>query len=88
MKSLSSFFRCLLVAVGLGTAGCFVPQLPQDVIFSCEEDADCADDNLVCAPWSGGGYCCLPRPEACNYVDDDCDGETDEGFDVGAECDV
>ncbi len=26
-----------------------------------------------------------PAPESCNYVDDDCDGETDEGFATGGE---
>jgi hypothetical protein len=31
---------------------------------------------------------CEPRgDEVCNGVDDDCDGATDEGFDVGASCD-
>jgi hypothetical protein len=28
-----------------------------------------------------------PAGEVCNDLDDDCDGETDEGFDVGAACD-
>ena len=27
-----------------------------------------------------------PTPELCNGVDDDCDGDADEGFDVGARC--
>ncbi|MRG93283.1 DUF3344 domain-containing protein [Polyangium spumosum] len=29
-----------------------------------------------------------PGTETCNNVDDDCDGETDEGFDVGTACSV
>lgn len=29
----------------------------------------------------------LPRPEICNGLDDDCDGEPDNGFNVGAPCD-
>ncbi len=41
----------------------------------------------VCAPGfkkcdRGGAYCAnqtLPRPETCNQLDDDCDGEVDEG---------
>ncbi|NOY92171.1 MAG: hypothetical protein GXP55_13315, partial [Deltaproteobacteria bacterium] len=28
---------------------------------------------------------CSPSPEICNDLDDDCDGEVDEGFDLGAE---
>jgi hypothetical protein len=28
----------------------------------------------------------MPTPEQCNAVDDDCDGATDEGFQVGAPC--
>ncbi|WP_170319718.1 thrombospondin type 3 repeat-containing protein [Polyangium spumosum] len=30
----------------------------------------------------------MPGTETCNNVDDDCDGETDEGFDVGTACSV
>jgi len=29
-----------------------------------------------------------PSPETCNGVDDDCDGTTDNGFDIGASCTV
>ena len=28
-----------------------------------------------------------PAPESCNGWDDDCDGSTDEGFDLGRACD-
>ncbi len=54
-------------------------------------DADlCADDyticdaesNIVCGNTSGDD-----NPEACNLADDDCDGATDEGFDIGGPCD-
>ncbi len=42
--------------------------------------------------WSacGGdaGPTCQPSAETCNGRDDDCDGQTDEGFDVGAACTV
>ncbi len=30
--------------------------------------------------------CCVPGPERCNGLDDDCDGVTDEGFELGAPC--
>src|SRR2546423_625393 len=30
---------------------------------------------------------CVPHAEACNGLDDDCDGNIDEGFSVGAACD-
>jgi hypothetical protein len=45
----------------------------------------------VCAPDEEGTVCNVtvgtPIAELCgNGVDDDCDGETDEGFDVGATC--
>jgi parallel beta-helix repeat protein len=44
----------------------------------------------VCAP-GGAGTVCNAQPgeplvEACNGLDDDCDGSTDEDFDVGAPC--
>ena len=43
----------------------------------------CIEGNLVCI----GGV--PPRPEACNQVDDDCDGRTDEAIpQVGMDCDT
>ncbi|MGM0576891.1 MAG: putative metal-binding motif-containing protein [Myxococcota bacterium] len=46
-----------------------------------DEDA-CEDGTWVCGP--GGGLTCdddaASTAEICNGVDDDCDGETDEGF--------
>ncbi|MCB9728604.1 MAG: hypothetical protein H6746_09015 [Deltaproteobacteria bacterium] len=54
------------------------------------QDADsCADGSWVC---DGQGLVCnddaTAKVEACNTVDDDCDGTTDEGFpSVGAPCD-
>jgi hypothetical protein len=47
---------------------------------------------LVCDPATGGVMCdAVPRPDAierCNGADDDCDGQIDEGFDVGGGCTV
>ncbi len=41
----------------------------------------CSDDGLVCDAVAGA-----PRAEACNQIDDDCDGVTDEGLDLGVPC--
>jgi len=45
--------------------------------FTARALGDCDDDDDA----TGGG-----GAEQCNGVDDDCDGETDEGFDLGATC--
>ena len=49
-----------------------------------DQDGDGADDAIDCAPRDPS-----VRPgasELCNSVDDNCDGATDEGFDLGAAC--
>ncbi|MCB9550359.1 MAG: hypothetical protein H6705_00295 [Myxococcales bacterium] len=50
-----------------------------------------ATGSWVCG--EGGGTTCdavkgAPGEESCNAEDDDCDGETDEGYDVGEPCSV
>ncbi len=51
----------------------------------------CNDGATSC---NGGAIECVPavmpgqQAETCNDADDDCDGETDDGFDVGAMCTV
>jgi hypothetical protein len=46
----------------------------------------------VCSPDGGGTVCGAtpgePQPETCDGRDDDCDGVSDDGFDVGAACTV
>ncbi|MBM4396691.1 MAG: hypothetical protein FJ087_13505 [Deltaproteobacteria bacterium] len=52
----------------------------------------CARGGVVACDGAGAAKCtAAPGPtaaEACNFLDDDCDGETDEGFDLGAACQV
>ncbi len=46
-----------------------------------EGTATCLGGAVLCDARPG-----LPRFETCNGADDDCDGTTDEGFDLGAAC--
>ena len=55
-------------------------------------DADeCALGVTICAADGAGTICSSEAvsgiPELCNDTDDDCDGETDEDFDLGGVCD-
>ena len=50
-----------------------------------EAGYELALDPPDCVP---DGRECWPLPERCNGADDDCDSETDEGFDLGAACEV
>ena len=53
--------------------------LCEDGLTACAEDGE----SVACDEAPGPGW-----PERCNWLDDDCDGETDEGFGpLGAPCD-
>ena len=59
----------------------------------CEREADVAGERIscagliVCGADSTEPICTAtdPMEETCNFIDDDCDGETDEGFDENGE---
>ena len=60
----------------------------------CAPDGPCATvGHVVCSADENGTECDadprVPEPERCNDVDDDCDGEVDEGFEAkGGPCGV
>ena len=50
----------------------------------------CAEGMMICAAAGGGTVCSdltSDTVETCDGADDDCDGATDEGFDLGMPCD-
>ena len=50
---------------------------------SCPFPGRCADGVLACIGDTWSELCSItPQPEECNELDDDCDGETDEGASV------
>ena len=56
-------------------------------------DLDLCDNGILVCDAAGADVSCegespLPINDVCNGEDDDCDGLTDEGFDVGAPCGV
>ena len=57
-------------------------------VVHCTSDSDCGSCE-VCN--DGGGpssWQCQAAPEVCNGADDNCNGQTDEGFSLGVSCTV
>ena len=56
--------------------------LGDDKVYSCASTTDCGGDGFICAAVPGGaGRCCKSTgKEACNGLDDDCNGLVDDGF--------
>jgi len=77
-----------------GTVNCITLELPHFasacsptptghkwVSTPCEDNDPCTSDSCV----GGTGCVYSPRAETCNAIDDDCDGQTDEGLSVGGD---
>jgi hypothetical protein len=47
---------------------------------ACPQPGRCADGTQTCASGAWGACSISPGTEACNAIDDDCDGTTDEGL--------
>ena len=69
---------------------CECEAVRDESVFNCAIDCGyCGDGSCsTCAllnenPTTCAVDCCQPSPEACNGVDDDCDGETDEADAIG-----
>jgi len=62
--------------------------MPIENGWYCREDASGSSSECfaVCCKLSFVG--CVPETEICNYIDDDCDEEVDEGFNAGEFCSV
>ena len=60
----------------------------------CQSPGVCGTGQVVCRSDTSGAICSTDpegpdspaSPEACNGLDDDCDGETDEDYPVGRDC--
>ena len=63
-----------------------------DLGMACSEGVGgCREIGVVQCNEVGDGVTCsvtggVPQIELCNDIDDDCDGRSDEGFDLGSEC--
>lgn len=78
MRARELSMRAVAVAALLGGCSAVLPPPRSDVPCAIPEGGTdpCAERGLVCT----GGFCRLP--EVCNGIDDDLDGQVDEGFDA------
>lgn len=60
--------------------------LDPNVCVECASDADCSPLEPTCDLGTGTCSCIPSGAEVCDAIDNDCNGEADEGFDVGAPC--
>jgi hypothetical protein len=79
MKARALSLNVLLWSALLGAVSGCVGNLPDELPYACETEADCGGDGYVCTVLPDTRrYCCLPAPETCNRIDDDCNGVVDD----------
>lgn len=67
------------------TPHCDVTPTP-NVCVECLLDDQCPEAEPICDPASSTCVCAPAGAEVCDGIDNDCDDQVDEGFDVGAAC--
>ncbi|MBI5501397.1 MAG: hypothetical protein HY907_14220 [Deltaproteobacteria bacterium] len=80
----SCLSTCVAASCGDGEVWAGYEQCDGDAARACATSCGSAGTQSCDAcSWSA----CAPPAETCNGADDDCDGQTDEGFAVGSACD-
>jgi hypothetical protein len=70
--------RLLLWGAFTGAASGCALDFPDELPYACETNEDCGDTGHICTTLPDSRrYCCLPEPEVCNQVDDNCDAIVD-----------